>query len=326
MKIGILGYGNLGRGVESAVRQNEDMELTCIITRRDPKTVKPATEGVEVYSVDEIEKVKDKIDVLVLCGGSATDLPVQTPEFARYFNVIDSFDTHARIPEHFANVDRVAKENGHVALISCGWDPGMFSLMRLYGASILPEGNDYTFWGKGVSQGHSDAIRRVKGVKNGKQYTIPVEVALEAVRKGENPDLTTREKHTRECFVVPEEGADLAQIENDIKTMPNYFSDYDTTVHFITEEELMRDHSGIPHGGFVIRTGSTGKDNATNHVMEFSLKLDSNPEFTSSVLAAFARAAYKLNAEGVSGCRTIFDVAPAYLCKQTPDELRAHML
>lgn len=326
MKIGILGYGNLGRGVESAIRQNEDMELTCIITRRDPKTVKPATEGVEVFSASEIEKLKDKIDVLVLCGGSATDLPVQTPEFARYFNVIDSFDTHARIPEHFSNVDQAAKENGHVALISCGWDPGMFSLMRLYGASILPEGNDYTFWGKGVSQGHSDAIRRVKGVKNGKQYTIPVEEALESVRKGENPELTTRQKHTRECFVVPEEGADLAQIEQDIKTMPNYFADYDTTVHFITEEEFARDHAGIPHGGFVFRTGVTGFEKEHKHVVEFSLKLDSNPEFTSSVILAFARAVYRLSKEGVSGCKTVFDIAPAYLSPLSGEELRAHML
>ena len=326
MKIGILGYGNLGRGVESAIRQNDDMELACIITRRDPKTVKPTTEGVEVYSVDEIEKVKDKIDVLVLCGGSATDLPVQTPEFAKYFNVIDSFDTHARIPEHFANVDQAAKENGHVALISCGWDPGMFSLMRLYGASILPEGNDYTFWGKGVSQGHSDAIRRVKGVKNGKQYTIPVEEALESVRKGDNPELTTRQKHTRECFVVPEDGADLAQIKQDIKTMPNYFADYDTTVHFITEEEFARDHAGIPHGGFVFRTGVTGFEKEHKHVVEFSLKLDSNPEFTSSVILAFARAVYRLSQEGVSGCKTVFDIAPAYLSPLSGEELRAHML
>ena len=326
IRIGILGYGNLGKGVEYAVAQNDDMCLKAVFTRRDPSTVKIITEGVPVYSVDDAQAHASEIDVLIICGGSANDLPVQTPEFVKYFNVVDSFDTHARIPEHFANVDRVAKESGKVGFISIGWDPGLFSLIRMYGNAVLPNGNDYTFWGKGVSQGHSDAIRRVKGVKNAKQYTIPVESALEKVRKGENPDLTTREKHTRECFVVPEEGADLAQIENDIKTMPNYFSDYDTTVHFITEEELMRDHSGIPHGGFVIRTGSTGKDNATNHVMEFSLKLDSNPEFTSSVLAAFARAAYKLNAEGVSGCRTIFDVAPAYLCKQTPDELRAHML
>lgn len=326
IRIGILGYGNLGKGVEYAVAQNDDMCLKAVFTRREPSTVKIITEGVPVYSVDDAQAHASEIDVLIICGGSANDLPVQTPEFVKYFNVVDSFDTHARIPEHFANVDRVAKESGKVGFISIGWDPGLFSLIRMYGNAVLPNGNDYTFWGKGVSQGHSDAIRRVKGVKNAKQYTIPVESALEKVRKGENPDLTTREKHTRECFVVPEEGADLAQIENDIKTMPNYFSDYDTTVHFITEEELMRDHSGIPHGGFVIRTGSTGKDNATNHVMEFSLKLDSNPEFTSSVLAAFARAAYKLNAEGVSGCRTIFDVAPAYLCKQTPDELRAHML
>ena len=326
MKIGILGYGNLGRGVESAIRQNEDMELTCIITRRDPKNVKPATEGVEVYSVDDIEKLKGKIDVLVLCGGSATDLPVQTPEFARYFNVIDSFDTHARIPEHFTNVDHAAKENGHVALISCGWDPGMFSLMRLYGASILPEGNDYTFWGKGVSQGHSDAIRRVTGVKNGKQYTIPVEAALESVRKGENPELTTRQKHTRECFVVPEEGADLAQIEQDIKMMPNYFAEYDTTVHFITEEEFARDHAGIPHGGFVFRTGVTGIEKEHKHVVEFSLKLDSNPEFTSSVILAFARAVNRLSQEGVTGCKTVFDIAPAYLSPLSGEELRAHML
>ena len=326
IRIGILGYGNLGKGVEYAVAQNDDMCLKAVFTRRDPSTVKIITEGVPVYSVDDAQAHASEIDVLIICGGSANDLPVQTPEFVKYFNVVDSFDTHARIPEHFANVDRAAKESGKVGFISIGWDPGLFSLIRMYGNAVLPNGNDYTFWGKGVSQGHSDAIRRVKGVKNAKQYTIPVESALEKVRNGENPELTTREKHTRECFVVPEEGADLAQIENDIKTMPNYFSDYDTTVHFITEEELMRDHSGIPHGGFVIRTGSTGKDNATNHVMEFSLKLDSNPEFTSSVLAAFARAAYKLNAEGVSGCRTIFDVAPAYLCKQTPDELRAHML
>lgn len=326
MKVGILGYGNLGKGVESAIRQNDDMELACIITRRDPKTVKPATEGVAVYSVDEIEKLQGKIDVLVLCGGSATDLPVQTPEYAKYFNVIDSFDTHARIPEHFANVDQAARENGHVALISCGWDPGMFSLMRLYGESVLPEGNAYTFWGKGISQGHSDAIRRVKGVKNGKQYTIPVEEALESVRRGENPVLTTRQKHTRECFVVPEEGADLAQIEQDIKTMPNYFDEYDTTVHFISEEEFARDHAGIPHGGFVFRTGVTGLEKEHKHVVEFSLKLDSNPEFTSSVILAFARAVYRLSQEGVSGCKTVFDITPAYLSPKSGEELRAHML
>ena len=326
MKVGILGYGNLGKGVESAIRQNDDMELACIITRRDPKTVKPATEGVEVYSADDIEKLQVKIDVLVLCGGSATDLPVQTPEYAKYFNVIDSFDTHARIPEHFANVDQAARENGHIALISCGWDPGMFSLMRLYGESVLPEGNAYTFWGKGVSQGHSDAIRRVKGVKNGKQYTIPVDEALESVRNGENPTLTTRQKHTRECFVVAEEGADLARIEQEIKTMPNYFDEYDTTVHFISEEEFARDHAGIPHGGFVFRTGVTGFEKEHKHVVEFSLKLDSNPEFTSSVILAFARAVYRLSQEGVSGCKTVFDIAPAYLSPKSGEELRAHML
>ena len=326
MKIGILGYGNLGRGVESAVRQNDDMELVCIFTRRDPVSVHPVTEGVAVYSVDDIEKMQGKIDVLVLCGGSATDLPEQTPEYVKYFNVIDSFDTHARIPEHFANVDKVAKENEHVAMISCGWDPGMFSIMRLYGSAVLPEGNDYTFWGKGVSQGHSDAIRRVKGVKNGKQYTIPVDAALAAVRNGENPKLSTREKHVRECFVVAEEGADLAQIEQDIKTMPNYFADYDTTVHFISEEEFLANHAGIPHGGFVFRTGATGFEKEHKHVIEYSLKLDSNPEFTSSVILAFARAINRLSEEGVSGCKTVFDIAPAYLSPLSGEELRAHML
>lgn len=326
MKIGILGYGNLGKGIESAIRQNDDMVLSCIITRRNPASIKPATDGVEVYSVEDIEKLKDKIDILVLCGGSATDLPEQTPEYAKYFNVIDSFDTHARIPEHFAKVDKAAKENGHVALISCGWDPGMFSLMRLYGSAVLPEGRDYTFWGKGVSQGHSDAIRRVNGVKNGKQYTIPVEKALEAVRSGANPELTTRQKHIRECFVVAEEGADLAQIENDIKTMPNYFADYDTTVHFISEEEFNANHSEIPHGGFVFRTGVTGLNKEHKHVIEYSLKLDSNPEFTSSVILSFARAINRLSNEGVSGCKTVFDIAPAYLSPLSGEELRAHML
>ncbi len=326
MKIGILGYGNLGKGIESAIRQNDDMVLSCIITRRNPASIKPATDGVEVYSVEDIEKLKDKIDVLVLCGGSATDLPEQTPEYAKYFNVIDSFDTHARIPEHFAKVDKAAKENGHVALISCGWDPGMFSLMRLYGSAVLPEGRDYTFWGKGVSQGHSDAIRRVNGVKNGKQYTIPVEKALEAVRNGANPELTTRQKHIRECFVVAEEGADLAQIENDIKTMPNYFADYDTTVHFISEEEFNANHSEIPHGGFVFRTGVTGLNKEHKHIIEYSLKLDSNPEFTSSVILSFARAINRLSNEGVSGCKTVFDIAPAYLSPLSGEELRAHML
>ena len=326
VRIGILGYGNLGRGIECAIRQNQDMELVAVFTRRDPQQVKIQTEGVSVYKVDQIAEFQDKIDVLMLCGGSATDLPKQTPEYAKYFNVIDSFDTHANIPQHFADVDEVAKANGHVAMISVGWDPGMFSLNRLYAASILPEGKDYTFWGKGVSQGHSDAIRRVKGVKDGKQYTIPVDAALEAVRSGSNPELTTRQKHTRECFVVAEEGADLAQIEHDIKTMPNYFSDYDTTVHFISEEELKRDHSGIPHGGFVIRSGKTGLNKEHNHIIEYSLKLDSNPEFTASVLVAYARAVYRMQQEGMKGCKTVFDVAPAYLSPMSGEELRAHLL
>ena len=326
VRIGILGYGNLGRGIECAIRQNQDMELVAVFTRRDPQQVKIQTEGVSVYKVDQITEFQDKIDVLMLCGGSATDLQKQTPEYAKYFNVIDSFDTHANIPQHFADVDEVAKANGHVAMISVGWDPGMFSLNRLYAASILPEGKDYTFWGKGVSQGHSDAIRRVKGVKDGKQYTIPVDAALEAVRSGSNPELTTRQKHTRECFVVAEEGADLAQIEHDIKTMPNYFSDYDTTVHFISEEELKRDHSGIPHGGFVIRSGKTGLNKEHNHIIEYSLKLDSNPEFTASVLVAYARAVYRMKQEGMKGCKTVFDVAPAYLSPMSGEELRAHLL
>lgn len=326
VRIGILGYGNIGRGIECAIRQNQDMELVAVFTRRDPQQVKIQTEGVSVYKVDQIAEFQEKIDVLMLCGGSATDLPKQTPEYAKYFNVIDSFDTHANIPQHFADVDEVAKANGHVAMISVGWDPGMFSLNRLYAASILPEGKDYTFWGKGVSQGHSDAIRRVKGVKDGKQYTIPVDAALEAVRSGSNPELTTRQKHTRECFVVAEEGADLAQIEHDIKTMPNYFSDYDTTVHFISEEELKRDHSGIPHGGFVIRSGKTGLNKEHNHIIEYSLKLDSNPEFTASVLVAYARAVYRMKQEGMKGCKTVFDVAPAYLSPMSGEELRAHLL
>ena len=295
MKVGILGYGNLGRGVECAIKQNDDVTLSAVFSRRDPASVKILTEGVPVYHVNDIEAHKDEIDVLIICGGSATDLPKQTPEYVKYFNVIDSFDTHAKIPEHFAAVDAAAKESGHTALISAGWDPGMFSLNRLYANCILPEGNDYTFWGKGVSQGHSDAIRRIDGVKNGKQYTIPVEEALEAVRAGKNPELTTRQKHLRECFVVAEEGADLARIENGIKTMPNYFADYDTTVHFISEEELQANHSGIPHGGFVFRSGVTGWKKENSHIIEYRLKLDSNPEFTASVIVAYARAINRLH-------------------------------
>ena len=326
IKIGILGYGNLGRGVECAVNQNDDMELVAVFTRRNPEDVKILTETATVCNVADVEDWKDKIDVMIICGGSATDLPKQTPVYAKMFNVIDSFDTHARIPEHFANVDAAAKEGGHVGIISVGWDPGMFSLNRLYANAILPDGNDHIFWGKGVSQGHSDAIRRVEGVKDGKQYTIPVEAALEAVRNGENPELTTRQKHTRECFVVLEEGADAAKVEEEIKTMPNYFSDYDTTVHFISEEELKANHSGIPHGGFVLRSGKTGWDGENKHLIEYSLKLDSNPEFTSSVLIAYARAAYRLASEGQSGCKTVFDIAPAYLSAKSGEELRKHML
>ena len=326
IRIGILGYGNLGRGVECAIKQNDDMSLAAVFTRRDPATVNILTEGVPVCRIEDAAEWKDKIDVLILCGGSATDLPEQTPEFARMFNVIDSFDTHARIPEHYANVDAAAKEGGKVGIISVGWDPGMFSLNRLYANAILPDGKDYTFWGKGVSQGHSDAIRRVAGVKDAKQYTIPVDAALEAVRNGKNPELTTRQKHTRECFVVLEEGADSAKVEEEIKTMPNYFSEYDTTVHFISEEELKRDHSGIPHGGFVLRSGKTGWNGGNSHLIEYSLKLDSNPEFTSSVLVAYARAAYKLSAEGVTGCKTVFDIAPAYLSSKSGEELRRSML
>ncbi len=326
IKIGILGYGNLGRGVECAIKHNPDMELAAVFTRRDPKTVKILTENVPVYSADQAAQMKDSIDVLILCGGSATDLPQQTPEYARYFNVVDSFDTHARIPEHFEAVDKAAKDSGHVGLISVGWDPGMFSLNRLYANAILPGGRDYTFWGKGVSQGHSDAIRRIPGVKGARQYTIPVEEALSAVRSGVNPELTTRQKHTRECFVVAEEGADLAAIEKEIVTMPNYFADYDTTVHFISQEELDRDHSGIPHGGFVIRAGKTGWSDENSHVIEYSLKLDSNPEFTASVIAAYARAAYRLNQEGQKGCKTVFDIAPAYLSPDSGQELRKRLL
>ncbi len=326
MKIGIIGYGNLGRGIECGIRQNEDMELAAVFTRRNPGDVKIRTEGVPVYPIEELEKMQGKLDVVILCGGSATDLPKQTPEYAKYFNVVDSFDTHAKIPEHFAKVDEAAKESGHVALISCGWDPGMFSLNRLYANAILPEGKDYTFWGKGVSQGHSDAIRRVEGVKDGKQYTIPVEDALKEVRSGSRPELTTRQKHIRECFVVAEEGADKSKIEETIKNMPNYFADYDTTVHFISEEELKRDHSGIPHGGFVFRTGATGFEKEHKHIIEYSLKLDSNPEFTASVILAFARAVNRLYKEGQKGCKTVFDVAPAYLSPKSGEELRKELL
>lgn len=325
-RIGILGYGNLGKGVELACRQNSDLELVALFTRRDPATVTLLTEGVPVYSVSEIADHTQEIDVLVLCGGSATDLPTQTPEYAKLFNVVDSFDTHAAIPQHFAAVDAAAKESGHVGVISVGWDPGMFSVARLYGNCILPEGADYTFWGRGVSQGHSDAIRRIEGVLDARQYTVPVEAALASVRAGENPELTTREKHTRECFVVAEEGADLALIEKTIVEMPNYFSDYDTTVTFISQEELDRNHKGIPHGGSAIRTGVTGVEGENTHVVEFSLKLDSNPEFTGSVLCACARAAHRMATEGQTGCKTIFDIAPAYLSAQSGEELRAHML
>ncbi len=326
IRIGIYGYGNLGRGVESAIRQNKDMELVAVFTRRDPSALKINTEGVSVYHADKVMDLVNDIDVMILCGGSAKDLPVQTPELAKYFNVVDSFDTHARIPEHFSNVDASAKESGHIAMISVGWDPGMFSLNRLYASAILPDGKDYTFWGKGVSQGHSDAIRRVEGVLDGKQYTIPVEDALDAVRSGSNPELTTRQKHIRECFVVAKEGADKSKIESEIKNMPNYFADYDTIVHFITKEELDRDHSGIPHGGFVIRSGKTGFNGEHKHIIEYSLKLDSNPEFTASVIVAYARAAYRMSREGMSGCKTVFDVAPAYLSEFSPEELRKNML
>ena len=326
IRIGIWGYGNLGRGVECALKQNPDMELAGVFTRRDPKTVKILTEGASVYSTEDVEKMKDAVDVMILCGGSATDLPVQTPKCAQMFHVVDSFDTHAKIPEHFAKVDEAAKSNGKIGIISVGWDPGMFSLNRMYANALLPNGKDYTFWGKGVSQGHSDAVRRIDGVKDAKQYTIPVDSALDAVRIGDTPELTTRQKHTRECYVVAEEGADQARIENEIKTMPNYFSDYDTTVHFISEEELKKNHSGIPHGGFVIRSGKTGWNEENTHVIEYSLKLDSNPEFTSSVLVAYARAAYRLSQEGQSGCKTVFDIAPAYLSAQSSEELRKQLL
>ena len=324
MKIGILGYGNLGRGVEAAIKKNEDMELVAVYTRRDPSTLTINTEGVAVKNTADLDTGKEDIDVLIICGGSATDLPAMTPKYAAMYNVIDSFDTHARIPEHFANVDKAAKEAGTIGIISCGWDPGMFSISRAYATAVLPDGQAYTFWGKGVSQGHSDAVRRIEGVKDCRQYTIPVPAALEKVRSGENPELTTREKHTRECFVVAEEGADLARIENEIKTMPNYFSDYDTTVHFIDEAEMKKNHSGLPHGGSVIYSGESS--DGVKHVIEYSLTLDSNPEFTGSVLVAYARAAARMNAEGVKGAKTVFDIAPSYLNRMSGDEMRAHLL
>ncbi len=326
IRIGIMGYGNLGRGVECAIKQNPDMEVVAVFTRRDPETVKILSENAEVCRAEDAQMWADKIDVMILCGGSATDLPEQTPKFAKMFNVVDSFDTHARIPEHFANVDKAAKESGKLGIISVGWDPGLFSLNRMMANAILPDGKDYTFWGKGVSQGHSDAIRRIEGVKDAKQYTIPVESALEAARSGENPELTTRQKHTRECFVVLEEGADKAKVEQEIVNMPNYFSDYDTTVHFISEEELKRDHSGIPHGGFVLRSGKTGVDGEHKHIIEYSLKLDSNPEFTSCVIAAYARACYRMHNEGKTGCISVFDVAPAMLSPYDGETLRKNML
>ena len=325
MKIGIYGYGNLGRGVEAALRQNTDMEIVGVFSRRDPAKVKTVT-GIPVYSASLAEDFATEIDVMIICGGSATDLPEMTPMLAKHFNVVDSFDTHARIPEHFANVDAAAKAAGHTALISAGWDPGLFSLARLYMNTVLPEGKDYTFWGRGVSQGHSDAIRRIPGVADARQYTVPVPSALESARSGENPDLSTRQKHTRECYVVAEEGADRAKIEQLIKEMPNYFADYDTTVTFITAEEMKRDHAELPHGGQVIRSGATGEGGKHKHVMEFSLKLDSNPEFTASVLVACARAVGRMNGRGDFGCKTLFDVAPADLSPLTPEEMRKKLL
>ncbi|MFR9207579.1 MAG: diaminopimelate dehydrogenase [Lachnospiraceae bacterium] len=325
IRIGIAGYGNLGHGVENALKSTPDMELKGVFTRRDPKGIKTLT-NVPVFSIENAKEMVDDIDVMIMCGGSANDLPKQTVEMAEHFNVIDSFDTHAKIPDHFKAVDNACKKSGKVGIISAGWDPGMFSLNRLYGQAILPNGKDYTFWGKGVSQGHSDAIRRIEGVKDARQYTIPVVSALESVRKGETPELSTRQKHTRECFVVAQEGADLKRIESEIKSMPNYFADYDTTVHFISEEELIKNHSGIPHGGIVFRTGTTGLQNENKHLIEYSLKLDSNPEFTSSILVAFARAAYRLNREGQTGCKTVFDIAPAYLHIESAEELRRKLL
>ena len=325
IRVGIVGYGNLGRGVESAITKSEDMELVGVFTRRSPESVKTVT-SLPVYTIDTIFEYKDKIDVLILCGGSANDLPTQTVALAEQFIVIDSFDTHAKIPEHFSRVDEASKKNKNISIISVGWDPGLFSLNRLYGQAILPQGNDYTFWGKGVSQGHSDAIRRIDGVSDARQYTIPVEEAMQSVRDGKNPTLTTRQKHTRECFVVAKEGADLQKIETEIKTMPNYFADYDTTVHFISSEELKQNHNGIPHGGVVLRSGKTGFNNENNHIIEYKLTLESNPEFTSSVLVAYARAAYRMHQEGQFGCKTVFDIAPGYLHPASPEELRKNLL
>lgn len=326
IRVGIFGYGNLGRGVELSIAQNPDMELVAVFTRRDPSKVSIVSKTAKVMSVDDVETMKDKIDVMILCGGSATDLPIQTPALAEHFCVVDSFDTHAKVPEHFANVDSAAKKGGKTAAISVGWDPGMFSLNRLYAEAVLPEGETYTFWGRGVSQGHSDAIRRIDGVADGKQYTIPVDEALSKVRAGEQPKFTTADKHIRECFVVAKEGADLARIENEIKTMPNYFADYNTIVHFISQEELDRDHKGIPHGGFVIRSGKTGENKENTHVIEYSLKLDSNPEFTASVIVAYARAVVRLYNEGNTGCKTVFDIPPAYLSTKSAEELRKELL
>lgn len=326
IRIGIVGYGNLGKSAELGIRQNKDMELVGVFTRRDPSQVVIATEGVKAYRVEDSEKMTDKIDVMLLCGGSMSDLPIQGPQFAKLFHTVDGFDTHAKIPEYYAKVDQAAKASGKVCIISSGWDPGMFSLNRLYAEAILPEGKSYTFWGKGVSQGHSDAIRRVKGVLDARQYTIPVEEAMERVRRGEAPAFTTRDKHIRECFVVAEPGADLERIEQEIKTMPNYFSDYDTIVHFISMEELKEKHNALPHGGFVFQSGRTGEKLEHNHIIEYSLKLDSNPDFTANVLLAYARAAYRLGKEGVSGAKTVFDIAPAYLSMKSGEELRAQLL
>ncbi len=326
IRIGIYGYGNIGRAIECAVKQNPDMEVAAVFTRRDPSTVKILTESAKVCRAEDAPAMKDEIDVMIMCGGSAKDLPEQTPAMAEVFNVVDSFDTHARIPEHFANVDAAAKKGDNSAIISVGWDPGLFSLNRLYAGAILANGSDYTFWGKGVSQGHSDAIRRVEGVLDARQYTVPVAEAVAEVRKGTQPELTTRQKHTRECFVVAKEGADLDRIENEIKTMPNYFADYDTTVNFISMEELKANHNGIPHGGMVIRSGKTGWDNENNAVIEYSLKLDSNPEFTACALVAYARAIYRMSTEGRKGCMTVFDIPPAYLSAKSGEELRKNLL